>query len=99
MGAGVSTHPFKPFKANGDVPIIGQPFTILSGSPTALIRCGCEAKSPILLTATQPGVCVACKKVFVIQDFAYTGSTGQVQVSLRLGHMADAPPEPVGATS
>ena len=74
------------------VPIVGQPFTVNSGFPTALITCGCEAKTPVLLVGVAPGVCPMCRRVFVVQGFSFNGETGQVQVSLRLGQLADAPP-------
>ena len=93
----MTIRPFRPLA--GDVPIVGRPFTVNSGFPTALITCGCDAKTPVLLVGVVPSVCPACRRVFVVQKFAFDGETGSVQVSLRLGQMADAPPAPGGVPS
>lgn len=89
------SNPFSLVK-NNNVPIVGQPFTVLSGAATALIVCSCEAKTPILLVGMAPGACPACRRVFVVQDFSFNGQTGAVSVSLKLGKLADAPPAPLG---
>ena len=94
----MSVRPFRPFDPKPAVPILGQAFTVQSGFPTTLVTCGCEAKTPVLLVGTSPGSCPACRRVFVVQDFSFTGQTGQVQVSLRLGQLTDQP-EPAGVPS
>jgi hypothetical protein len=52
-----------------------------------------------MIVGVTPSVCQACRRVFVLQNFSFTGETGAVSVSLRLGKMADAPPDVGGAPS
>lgn len=57
------------------IPILGQPFTIVTAYSMAVIQCQCEAK-PVLVLAglNKPTICPACRKVFAI------AMSGQIQI-------------------
>lgn len=58
-----------------DIPIVGQPFTIVTAYSTAVIQCQCEAKAVLVLAGlNRPAVCPACRKVFAI------ASSGTVEI-------------------
>lgn len=57
------------------IPILGQPFTIVSAYSTAVIQCQCEAKPILILTGlNKPTLCPGCRKVFAI------AMSGQIQI-------------------
>jgi hypothetical protein len=92
----VSKHDmFRPF-GQSQIPIVGQAFTAKGGFATAMIQCGCEAKSPILLIGNAPGGCPACRRVFVVQKFSCDNQTNQIELSVGLVRQTpDAEPAPV----
>lgn len=94
MGSNGNGHGPIPFPAER-IPIVGQAFTPKGGFPTAMITCGCEAKTPILLIANSPAQCGECKRIFVIQKFAVDNATGQMQ--LAIGLVAQQQPALAGA--
>lgn len=105
----MSTHPFRPMPKNGhhpvaavanEIPIIGQPFKVHGGFATVSMTCTCEAKTTLLLIGASPGACPACRRVFVVQSFAFSAQTGQIQVSLGMAMAPEsAPDEVVGSVS
>ena len=90
----MSTIPFKPFKTNSAVPIIGQAFTVNGGFATTVIQCGCEAKAPVLLIGASPSQCPACGRAFGLASLAFDAMTGQIQVQIGLARV-----EPPGVPS
>lgn len=50
-----------------DLPIVGKAFEILATYPTAVIQCGCEAKSVVVLvSALSAAECPACHRSYAI---------------------------------
>lgn len=106
----MSNHPFKSFTGNGHgngatpskiqhdgIPIIGQPFQIKGGFPTASLQCGCAGRDAVLLVGSSPGQCASCKRAFVIAKFVYDAQTGRIDVNIGLVQQQEQPtPEPAG---
>lgn len=65
-----------------DVPILGQPFKIMSHFPTVVVQCQCEAKTILCLFGVQvPQVCAACRNSYMIMD----------QMAVKVGAMRPEP--------
>lgn len=71
------------------VPILGKPFEILGQFVTVMIRCRCEAMTPLLIVGVGGRVtCPACRNVYVV------AKGGGAEVGL-IAHVD----EPTGAPS
>ena len=54
-----------PFAVKEDIPILGQPLTVLAWFPTVSVVCNCEAKQPLLLVGLgNLSVCPQCGRGF-----------------------------------
>lgn len=54
-----------PFAVKEDIPIIGQPLTVITWFPTVSVVCNCEAKQPVLLVGLgNLSVCPKCGRGF-----------------------------------
>lgn len=60
------------FKAPNNLPIVGQPFTIKGWFPTVMLVCNCEGKEPVMVPRGAAAQCPACKKLYTIQQLAFT---------------------------
>ena len=62
-----------------NVPIVGQPYTLLGGFLTAMIVCHCGgARVEVLISGHVPGVCPSCGRQYVIQRGEVNNETGQI---------------------
>lgn len=70
-------------KSNGnmvrqDVPIIGQPMTVVGWFPTVNVVCNCGQHQPLLIVGfNAPSVCPHCRNGYVLQAVAQDARTGQ----------------------
>lgn len=59
-------------KAPNTIPIIGQPFTVRGWFPTVLLVCNCDAHEPVMIPRGAAAQCPGCKKLYTIQQLAFT---------------------------
>lgn len=60
------------FKGPNAIPIVGQPFTIKAWFPTVMLVCNCEGKQPVMIPRGAAAQCPSCKKLYTIQQLAFT---------------------------
>jgi hypothetical protein len=73
-----------------NVPIVGQPYRVITWYPTVIIACHCQDKGIALVINTGVGnytACGQCKKLYTIQGF---NEKGELMVGMML-------PTPTGA--
>lgn len=70
-----------PFQRN-DIPIIGAEFNVTAWYPTAILNCGCSAKTAVPLVGVgQPNSCPSCGRAFMITAMVTTPE-GQVGINI-----------------
>jgi hypothetical protein len=60
------------FQPKNSIPIIGQPFEIRGWFPTVLLVCNCDGKHPVMIPRGAAAQCPSCKKLYTIQQIAFT---------------------------